>query len=92
MAILTIDKVVHRGMQILLLRFPFDKQLINMVKQLPNAAWSKTRKAWYVPYSERMIDAIKKLFNEVAVIDTSVLDEKIAASYCMPSTPGIIGL
>lgn len=40
---------VHRQKNILIIKFPYDKELIKRFKQLKGAAWSNTLKSWYLP-------------------------------------------
>lgn len=39
---------VHRERAVILVRFPYNAELIARVKQLPGARWSRSLKAWYV--------------------------------------------
>lgn len=73
-----LDAVKHKGKQILLLKFPYNSKLIELTKKLPNASWSNTYKAWYTPYSMEALHHVKILFVDVAIIDASVLKEKLA--------------
>ena len=77
MKTLTLDITDHRGKQALLLKFPYDNELINLVKQLAGATWSRTHDTWYVTYSIQVLHEIKKLFEGFAIIDASILKEKI---------------
>lgn len=73
-----LDTEKHKGKQILLLKFPYDNKLINLTKQLPDATWSRTFKGWHTPYSMDVLLQIKKIFTDIAIIDASVLKEKLA--------------
>ncbi len=55
-----ISKILHRDQERLKLVFPFDRNLIARVKQLEGAAWSRTHKAWHLPFSADALDAIIK--------------------------------
>jgi hypothetical protein len=77
MATIQLDTVKHKGKQILLLKFPYDNELIRLAKQLAGASFSGTYKSWYVPYSTEVMHKIKKLFNGVAEIDAHLLKEKL---------------
>ena len=84
METILLDTLKHKGKQILLLKFPYNRQLIELCKQLPNASFSKTYKAWYVDYSKEVLHQVKKLFEGSATIDASILKEKIAAKKNAP--------
>jgi len=79
-----LDTVKHKGKKILLLKFPYNSQLIEITKQLPNATWSNTYKAWYTPYSIEILHQVKKLFADVAIIDAHILKEKLAKAKNAP--------
>lgn len=57
---IVLDTVKHKGKQILLLKFPYDNKLIGLVKELPEAKWSNTYKAWYTNYSMEVLHQVKK--------------------------------
>ncbi len=38
----------HDGKEVIFIRFPYDKALVERVKKLTGAKWSQRRKAWYV--------------------------------------------
>ena len=78
MITITLDLVKHKGKQIVLLKFPYDNQLISIVRQLPNATWSNTHKSWYTSSSIETLHQVKKLFADVAIIDAQPLKEKLA--------------
>jgi len=52
-----LEPAEHQGQEVILLRFPFNAELIVQVKQLSGARWSSSLKAWHVPdnrtYRER---------------------------------------
>ncbi|MHA7109026.1 hypothetical protein ACRTDU_02795 [Sunxiuqinia elliptica] len=50
--IITLKKAHHRGEDVVLLRFNYDVDLANRVKQLEGASWSQTMKSWYIPEQE----------------------------------------
>ncbi len=70
--------IQHKGKQVLLLRFPYDQPLINLIKHVPGAQWSRTQKAWYFLYTEDILKEVKQLFKEIAIIDctTTTLNQK----------------
>lgn len=74
-----LDLTIHKGMNVVLMKFPYDTELGNCARKIPNASWSKTLKAWYVPYSNEVLHEIKKIFEPICEIDARALKEKIAA-------------
>ena len=45
-----------------LLEFPFDFQLKELVKTIPGADWKPSLKAWTIPYSDSVISDLLALF------------------------------
>lgn len=43
------EPAVHREKAVILIRFPYNAELIARVKRLPGARWSSSHKAWHVP-------------------------------------------
>jgi integrase/recombinase XerD len=74
---IVLDTIMHKGNQVLLLKFPYDNELLPLVKQLPNATWTRTHKAWYTAYSTEVLHQVKALFEGHALIDASVLKESL---------------
>lgn len=74
---IVLDTVKHKGKQILLLKFPYNSKLIELTKQLTEAKWSNTHKAWYTSYSIDVLHQVKNLFAGIVVIDAQPLKDKI---------------
>lgn len=84
MTTITLDKVKHKGKEVLLLKFPYNFELQTIARRLPDARWSNTHKAWHTPYSVETLHEVKKLFAEVANIDAGILKEKLAKAKIAP--------
>lgn len=54
-----------------LLEFPFDQQLIDLVRTIPNARWEADSKAWAIPYSDTLLQDLLGLFKGKAWLDYS---------------------
>jgi integrase/recombinase XerD len=72
-----LDFIAHKKVNVVLLKFPYNSQLIAITKQLEGATWSYTLKAWYVPYSTQILNEIKNCFENICEIDTSLLKENL---------------
>jgi integrase/recombinase XerD len=81
---LILDLVNHRGSQIILLKFPYNKKLIALAKQLPGTSFSNTYKSWYVPFSIEVTHQIKEIFTGIVKIDARPLKEKMAKNKALP--------
>ncbi|MEA2042734.1 MAG: tyrosine-type recombinase/integrase [Bacteroidota bacterium] len=51
----------HKGQNRLLLKYPYNKVLNNMVRKIPGRRWSKTLKAWHLP-AETSVEELNKQF------------------------------
>jgi site-specific recombinase XerD len=58
--IVTLKKVTHRKQVSLLLIFPYNDQIITLLREMHIFKWSKTLKGWYCNYSNKNVALIKK--------------------------------
>lgn len=56
------ERVLHKGMDRVTLRFPYDAELITIVKGLPDARWSQQMGCWHIENSSDIIAALLKAF------------------------------
>lgn len=67
------EPVFHRNAYRILIRYAAIKTINDITRQLPNAQWSRTHKAWHIPMNEGACKlAIEKL-NPSARIDLAAL-------------------
>ncbi len=87
--ILLLSKVIHRKNVQLLLTFPFDFQLKEKIKSIPNFKYSYTLKGWYTLYSEENITNLK---NELKGLVNFQLDQSnfIKKEVIPPKKPRVI--
>lgn len=66
----------HRERLHIGLRFNYDQELIDRIKQLPGRRYSKTHNCWYIPYTDTSFSSFKQLNvpYEVIASDTIQLD------------------
>ncbi len=57
-----VSRVVHRNEMRLKLDFEYSNDIVEVVKSIPGARWSKTMHAWHIPYEDQMETGIYKLF------------------------------
>jgi len=72
---IVLQRAVHRGLEVLLLRFSYDRELINIAKK-NGACYSKTFNAWYVPASKANLHLMFKIFKGKAWLDIDDLKKK----------------
>ncbi|MDL1971312.1 MAG: phage integrase N-terminal SAM-like domain-containing protein [Candidatus Desulfofervidaceae bacterium] len=53
----------------IIIRIPYNQDLINKVKSIPRREWNLQGKYWEVPYSEDLIAKLQSLFGENPVVD-----------------------
>ena len=52
-----------------IIRLPYDQELINKIKTISRRRWKPKGKYWEVPYSDDLIEKFQNLFGESLVID-----------------------
>jgi len=57
-----LSKITHRHELRIRVDFPYNPQTIAQLRQLTDARWSKTLKAWHVPYNKEAFEQLKELF------------------------------
>jgi integrase/recombinase XerD len=45
--------------------FPFDQEIVSMIKKISGAMWNPAMKAWHLPYSRITFDQLKRIFPEI---------------------------
>lgn len=66
---IVLELSTHRGANVVLIRFDWDQSLVDLVKQLPLARWSKSMKTWYVPQAKFDLSKVFGLFKGKAYVD-----------------------
>ena len=58
----TVERVIHKGVNRIALRFPYDAELISITKGFPDARWSQQMNCWHIEYSSDVINLLLKAF------------------------------
>ena len=66
-----ISKIFHRNEWRICINVGYDNEIVAKIKQLPDAKWSRTLKAWHIPYTREAFDQLKTLFPDVEYQNTS---------------------
>ena len=69
----TLSVLEHEGEKRLFADFSYDRNLIAIVKEVPGARWSQTKRKWHFNLSQQVVESLKQKFAETAVIDASLL-------------------
>lgn len=64
---ISISKINHKGKTRIKINFPFDYSIIQKIKTLPTARFSKSLKAWHIEYSKTEYNLLKALNLELKV-------------------------
>jgi integrase/recombinase XerD len=78
MKTIVVEKVQHEGADRVALRFPYDKLLISMIKELQGAKWSSTMKYWHIPDGNEIIKVLLEKFHGIAYLDYSAMKINLA--------------
>jgi len=62
-----------RNEPIIMVQFPFDKELIGCVKTIENTRWSQTLSSWYVKKKDFNLHRVFSVFKSIAYVDYSAL-------------------
>jgi site-specific recombinase XerD len=71
-----LKRVVHRQKECIVIPFPYDEVLLERVRKIPGATYSKTMKCWYVPDSPGIVTKIIDAFRGAAWIDKTKVDNR----------------
>jgi len=71
-------RVIHKGMDRVLLRFPYDAELIKITRGLPDPKWSSQMKCWHIRNSTDIITQLLKAFDGKANVDYGALKRNLA--------------
>ena len=72
-----VERVIHDGESRVALRFPYDTELISVVKGFPGARWSATMKYWHIPDNPGIVSKLEELLKGKAILDYSVLEQEV---------------
>ena len=63
------SKINHQGEDRLKLLFAYNDFIINKIRHIEGAVWSKTLRAWHIPFTEEAFGEFKKLFPDIVLPD-----------------------
>ena len=59
------EKIIHRNEARIRINFSYDTDTIRQLRQIPDTRWSRTMRAWHIPYSREAFDMLVKIFPEI---------------------------
>ena len=66
----------HRNQEVVLIKFDYDKGLIDEVKKLAGSRWSQTKRCWYIPADNFNLDTFLNKISGIADIDASNIKDR----------------
>jgi len=82
-------KINHRGIDRIKLEMPFNLEINKLIRQIPDARWSKTMKSWHIPFTPSAYHLLLKLIPEIEIQTkpfSSEAQEKKSSTLPQPST------
>lgn len=73
------ERVSHDSGIRVALKFPYDRDLVNIIKRLPDCRWSNRLNCWHIPDSPDVIDLLLENLSRYAEVDCSDLKRQSLA-------------
>lgn len=67
------SKTVYKNEPRIKIEFPYNREMVSKLKQIPDAKWSKTLNAWHIPYNKEAFYFLKKIFPEIEYPQNDVM-------------------
>jgi integrase/recombinase XerD len=64
-----VKTVLHRNKPVLRLNFPYEKDIIELIRALPGVLWSNSMKCWYMPDTAKSLASLHKMEGITIVIE-----------------------
>jgi len=58
-------KIVHNNEDRIKIDFPYNQETSSKLRQITDARWSQTHKAWHIPDTRQALEQLKNLFPEI---------------------------
>lgn len=64
-----VSKTIHRGEKRIKLVFPKNEIIQQELKKIKDSKWSKTQRAWHIPYGKEYFTQLKNMFPNLQVVN-----------------------
>lgn len=81
-----IERIVHRDISRLFVKLPYNQSFIQILKQMEDAKWSNTHRAWHVPDKEESVLSLRQKFPDIE-FDWKEIYPKL---YIKPEMPTVL--
>ena len=61
------SKITHRSVARIRVDFPYNQEMVSLLRQIADARWSKTLGAWHIPYTKEAFGQLKTLFPDLEI-------------------------
>ncbi len=61
------SKILHKGQLRIKVDFPYNQAFVELLRQVPDARWSQSHRAWHIPYTKLAFAKLKALFPDIIV-------------------------
>ena len=61
------SKILHREQNRIKVDFPYNNELVVLLRQIDDAKWSRTHRAWHIPYDTASFDKLKLIFPDLSI-------------------------
>lgn len=68
-----VKTLVYKNEQRLALYFPYNEELVKLIKSFPDAAWSNSNKCWHIANGRNNMKELFQVFNGKGYLDTSTI-------------------
>ncbi|MBE7442929.1 MAG: site-specific integrase [Flavobacteriales bacterium] len=68
-----VKTLVYKNEQRLALYFPYNEELVKLIKSFPDAAWSNSNKCWHIANGRNNMKELFQVFKGKAYLDTSTI-------------------
>lgn len=60
-------KIIHREELRIKVDFPYNQEFIRLLRQVEDAKWSQTHRAWHIPYTKEAFGKLKALLPDIEI-------------------------
>ena len=70
------SKIIHRSVARIRVDFPYNQEMVSLLRQIADARWSKTLGAWHIPYTKEAFGQLKALFPDIEYESDEQINKK----------------
>lgn len=60
-----LSRIIHKGQKRIKVDFPYNHEIISLLRQIDDAKWSQTMSAWHIPYNQQSLNKLNAIFPEI---------------------------